>query len=722
MIKNSKKWMQKVCMGAVLLMLAPVSKKELILYGIIFSFLFIVSALVEKYYDKEIVVLRRNNIIFEIVTIIIFAVLFKTKWSDRNIWRLLAEKIHIPENMILWAIVIAVSIAAFVGLDYLLSLLMTIVESEEKKHLIRILSSLIISGMITYCMFEDSSVLGDYGYGGIRQQGFFMILINLFIILIFELLCSLLLLSWRKGIIFSLIVCGIWAVANYYVILYHGSPLFLSELRNIKTAAQVLGGYSFSFSNVFFILLSLLLCGIKFVDIVSFDIDRKKDFRTIITSVSSMIIMIIIVSVSFIEHEGSYIGWSWKDGIANNGFFLCAMEDVKQILYPFEKPEGYDKWESINIKVDNADEMGKGNFPDIVLILNESFSNLNDSLSIQTDKDYVHDFYSISNSISGKAIVPSIGGGTNNSEFELLTSKSMFVLTQGAPFNYVNLKKANSSVVTYLEQYGYKSSALHCETGENYSRNIAYPDMGFDNILLGSEKFIFSKNGNRRWLDSDNYKNLISEYEKNKDTPQFMYLLTYQNHGGYEQNKDEEDTVHVLGDYGEYTDDINEYLSSVSLSYEAFGDLVKYFEKQDRPVIVCMVGDHEPSFVSDIMVNSTMTEEEKQIALRTVPYIIWANFDADFSSCTEYVNMVDIVPIIMKAAGLPLSYFYKEIIDLHNEFPIRTSNGIIMDKEGKIESNSAVWENSEKLREYYYLEYSSLICDKEYRREIYFNK
>ena len=59
---------------------------------------------------------------------------------------------------------------------------------------------------------------------------------------------------------------------------------------------------------------------------------------------------------------------------------------------------------------------------------------------------------------------------------------------------------------------------------------------------------------------------MLSKYEDNQDGPRFMYLLTYQNHGGYEQNDNEYDTVYIQKELGDLTDDVNEYLSSVEKS------------------------------------------------------------------------------------------------------------------------------------------------------------
>ena len=59
---------------------------------------------------------------------------------------------------------------------------------------------------------------------------------------------------------------------------------------------------------------------------------------------------------------------------------------------------------------------------------------------------------------------------------------------------------------------------------------------------------------------------MLNFYNEMGDKPRFMYLLTMQNHGGYEQNDSSFDTVIAEGYYGEHDHDVDELLSIISLS------------------------------------------------------------------------------------------------------------------------------------------------------------
>lgn len=61
--------------------------------------------------------------------------------------------------------------------------------------------------------------------------------------------------------------------------------------------------------------------------------------------------------------------------------------------------------------------------------------------------------HQMENLIQGQVVVPVAGGGTNKSEYELLTSNSMELMNTSStdPFNILKLKNANS-VVSILKQ------------------------------------------------------------------------------------------------------------------------------------------------------------------------------------------------------------------------------------------------------------------------------
>lgn len=397
------------------------------------------------------------------------------------------------------------------------------------------------------------------------------------------------------------------------------------------------------------------------------------------------------------------LSWNWWEPYQTYGYLPCSIESIAQTFHIYNMPDGYSKEKVAEIVVDRG--TGEGKQPDIILILNETFYDLSIISDIETDRAYMENFYALENAVYGYAVVPFVGGGTNHSEYELLTSNSIYLLTSNVtPFNVLSMQNENS-VVSYLRQMGYWAIGAHASIAENYNRVRAYPNMGFDQIFFIDDFTKTDYYGQRKLLsDSAVYGNFYSWYEScDGGQPLFAYLLTIQNHSPWETNAPEEDEIHLCSDYGNLNKSISEYLSCIHRSDLAFHELINYFEGVDRPVIVCMVGDHAPWFAEDI-VSETISEEEKQICLRSTPFVIWANYDIEDKNVGT-VSLNNIIPLILETGGMETSDYYQYMLDLMKRVPILTSYGCYVDAQGNIYQYDEETEYTDEVTNYFYLEY-----------------
>lgn len=201
--------------------------------------------------------------------------------------------------------------------------------------------------------------------------------------------------------------------------------------------------------------------------------------------------------------------------------------------------------------------------------------------------------------------------------------------------------------------------------------------------------------------------------EAGGDSPKFMYLLTYQNHGGYEQNDVSMDTVEVKGNYGQAADDTNEYLTSLKLSAEAFASLIAELSASERDTVVLMVGDHAPSFITE-MPCASHDGIDGSVTQRTVPYYIWSNFDLNQDALTEFSTMTDLMPMLSEVAGIPCSPYFNLLNELRKEVPVRTSDGLYVDHSGNEVKYAEGEKYYELIRDYYYMEYNGLTHGDDY--------
>ncbi|SDI71583.1 Phosphoglycerol transferase MdoB [Pseudobutyrivibrio sp. 49] len=513
----------------------------------------------------------------------------------------------------------------------------------------------------------------------------------------------------KKGAL--LVVSGatfLWSIVSHFVLQLHGSALCFTLFKNFKTAVSVMNHYHLSFSpRIIFI---VLLLAVNVAVVLAFPkkfIDEY--FEDKFHLVWKGIFAAFVIFYGFVSYKIANNNMSWAPFfiIEQRGYCSYLITDSIYCINHFSKPEGYDE-ALVPTDVEGWEDKVSDTHPDIIVILNETFSDITKYSDVKTDVNPLEALESIDNLYKGYCIVPNAGGGTNTSEYELLTSNSTALLSTGAPFNYINFEKHNDTIVSYLKNNDYETFAFHCYSKENYNRKIAYTAMGFDNIYLGPDAYEYHhKNGNRDWLDEDNYKDLIRVYNESSDSPKFMYLLTYQNHGGYEQNDPEMDTVHSIGEYEVSNDIVDEYESSVKLSAEAFKELTDYYSKIDRPVIICMLGDHTFSYSTSLSKEGA-SQEEKEIDDRTVPYLIWSNYDMDRSIFTEYTSMIDLLPSVLYSAGIELDDYYKQILNLHGVMPGKTTFGSYIDNDGKINNITNDKSAEDEWNKYLFAEYKRL--------------
>lgn len=526
----------------------------------------------------------------------------------------------------------------------------------------------------------------------------------------------------KWAVLAASILMTVLSIVNYHIVLFHGSPFLAGDIYSFKTALNVASEYTPVFDSVVIKLFALFAVELTIWYAV-FCLRKTDDRETFGRKKTGILLatVVLLITVLFFSpiavFDSTLISWSWLPAMNQYGYGVCFVNSISSIMNYCSEPENYNAEAIICNTSERFEQVEQNALPDIILILNESLTDLDCYMEQEESRKIFQKLRFVNGLTCGYTVSSLIGGGTNNSEYELLTSNSMQMLNGSAPFYSLSLENA-TSIISYLKEFGYVTAGMHCSDKMNYNRDRAYRDIGFDEIRLGWSAFQYQgANGNRACLDSDNYKDMIALYESCGDNPRFIYLLTLQNHGGYQQNDACDDTVFVKADYGEYTDDINEYLTSVEKSVDAFVDLIRYFEKVDRKTVIMMVGDHAPAFIADVPTNRILTEEEKDLAQRMVPYYVWSNQEIDVGVIPKFASMVDLVPILLRSVNMPLTGYYKTIIELNERVPIRTSTNLYMDAEGKIGRYIPNEPYYDIIQNYYFLEYNNLVKGNDYNPE-----
>lgn len=469
------------------------------------------------------------------------------------------------------------------------------------------------------------------------------------------------------------------AVANYFVLKFRGTPFTFVMIQNFTTAMNVIGSYRFVLELHLLKMLGLVAVQLALVSVLYWKMDVPRLY-----SAGGVALLLAVMYWGYLGQQpvipNNVVGWSWNVAVEQYGYLPSMVKCTLESRTAVRKPDGYDEsWVREYVEAFAAGE--EGSTPDVIVILNETFYDMARMGVTDTDVDPMAYIHSLENSIQGYCYAPCEGGGTNVSEYELLTSNSIYLSPNSNPFNTIDISGGNS-FASYLESLGYTSFGAHSEPGMNYARDAAYPALGFDEIHFAEEfqdpEYYY---GRLYKSDASLYRNLIRWYEEMDEGPRVMYLLTIQNHANYDYLKEEEYLVHAREDYGELTGQINEYLTCMSLSDEAFRVLVEYFENVERDVIICMVGDHAPIFVRDM--GAAYEGDERASRTFAVPYVVWSNhIELDERAIPEETCMPFLVPTALKAGGVKLSAFYEYIVDMQQQIPYVTSFGRYSDTEG----------------------------------------
>ncbi len=526
---------------------------------------------------------------------------------------------------------------------------------------------------------------------------------------------------WISSLVISIpILC--LSVANYYTLLYRNAPISTQDIHNAGTTLSVIGSYKFPI-NIYVVAIVIFFALSVWVTLILRRREKGKGFKFKSIIAKNLCIIVFgagfLYSVYFAENpikpKDTFV-WSWEDSYYKYGYAASSIEVFQKSVNMVDRPENYSEERLMEI-AKKADDKEETRTPDVIFILNETFYDMRDLIDLSGEPSAMPFIDSLPDDKKGRCVVAGTGGGTNKSEYELLTSNTIQLMPGITPFNYLEFKNSNSAV-SHLKNLGYKTWAAHCADSLNYSRGIVYPELGFDEILFYDDFGKVEKYGERPYAtDKFCYERMLADYEKMGDAPRFMYLLTIQNHGGWDINSEKEDLVNVSKEFGKYTDDIAEFQSCISLSDLAFKELTEYFENSSREVVICMVGDHAPSFATELLGEIDL---EETFALRSTPYVVWSNFEIN-KNFPDTTSMPLIAPMIFDGAGCKMSPFYQHLAKMQTEIPILTAFGLYKTADGELYNYKDDTPHREALDIYFDMVYNNASPDAKKVEELFKN-
>lgn len=122
--------------------------------------------------------------------------------------------------------------------------------------------------------------------------------------------------------------------------------------------------------------------------------------------------------------------------------------------------------------------------PNIIFLQLESFFDVNRLKDVTFSENPVPYFEELKETCpSGYFTAPSVGAGTANTEFEVITQMNVHDFGTGEyPYKTILQETPCESIAYDLKKLGLASHVIHNNTATFYDRNIVFPKLGFDSF------------------------------------------------------------------------------------------------------------------------------------------------------------------------------------------------------------------------------------------------
>ena len=459
---------------------------------------------------------------------------------------------------------------------------------------------------------------------------------------------------FKRRIFVRMIIGAIWVIlgiANGYILLKRVTPFNAQDLKIAGDGIALINNYCNGFEVVVIAvgavalliwlismwrrggqyagkihhiaaLIGIIVCGVLYTFVTNIAIDKR-------------VVSTYFGNIAF-AYEDYGLPFCFSASLFNTGI---------------SEPNGYTKKAMAKIDKDGelnqtATSRSSDELPNIIVVQLESYFDVANAEFFTTSEDAcpnLHNLYQ--NYSNGYFKVPSVGAGTANTEFEVLTGMNLRYFGPGEyPYKTYSKKHPTESAATALASLGYGTHALHDNTGNFYSRANVFNNMGFDTFT--SKEFMnvlqTTENG---WAKDEILTHHIMEAMDTTKQEDFVFTVSVQGHGNYPETQViENPKIKVEGIEDEALKNKWEYYVNQVYEMDQFvGDLIKAVEERNEPSVVVFYGDHLPTM-------GLKAEDLKSRYLYNTNYVIWDNIGLQkhdknipaYQLMSEVLNRLDI--------------------------------------------------------------------------------
>ncbi|MDP4092958.1 MAG: LTA synthase family protein [Bacillota bacterium] len=235
-------------------------------------------------------------------------------------------------------------------------------------------------------------------------------------------------------------------------------------------------------------------------------------------------------------------------------------------------------------------------------------------------------------------------GGTSDCEFSIINSVEPlddYPAMKISGYNFPN------SMLNKLKDSSYNTAAFHGNVGSFFSRDKAFPVMGFKNYFdLDRMKL---KNQGWGAPDRDVF-NYVRSIMKNEKAPFLNYIITMTMHAPFNNA----DYYYHEKNYQDLNDDlVARYFNSVSYTDKSINEFVTFIRENFKDTYIFIWGDHTPSIINDNYRQASYILDNKYFEY--VPLLVITPDSKKYRENKMVISFLDIAPTILKASGVPFT-------------------------------------------------------------------
>ena len=419
------------------------------------------------------------------------------------------------------------------------------------------------------------------------------------------------------------VVWVIFGIVNFVILHFRVTPFSAVDFTLIKSAISVSSHYL----NLFTIAMIIVAIFVVLIGLICLfrkaPVNEQHGYRKIIFSILCCLtlgVAIIVLhrssnSVQALSTHYTNISEAYE----NYGFAYCFANSILDT--GIKKPEDYSKQSVKKITKALKDEKNTDKRPNIIFIQLESFFDVGYEKNLQFSEDPLPVFHSLQKKYSsGLVTVPTVGAGTVNTEFEILTGMRQhdFGVSE-YPYKTVLKSKTSESICTDLKKLGYSTHAVHNNEATFYGRNTVFSNIGFDTFcsMEYMNGLTDSPNG---WSNDDVLSREIMKTLDSTSGPDFTMAITVQSHRKYDGIALDDPTIKVTGAPERKEQAYEYYVNEIHEVDRMIDTLIKELSNRKEETVLVLYGDHLPSL--DIQ-----KDDLSNANLYQTQYVVWDNMN-----------------------------------------------------------------------------------------------